>query len=278
MLDRDHPEQSQNINKLLNVNPSEVSLHNKKADQLYLYSKADQTIRLGDLNKKTVGTPILNQVLAYKAYGTSLLTYVTSAGAAAGQVSARIWDTGQSYPFAKFSAGDKYLIDAAQFQGHWYYVAGSDKSDRINIYKDPLDDIKNPALGKALPILALHVPGSTKIAFSTNTRFIATQSGQTFGVYDLETQNSYQYTLTQPIDGPLAWMDGHRLIGRSQGSVFITDFDGTNRQVIAPTTLATGGFFSRDYKHLLTTASNTADTSISLQNIDLRAGVDLPKQ
>jgi hypothetical protein len=276
IVDKDHPDQSLNVNKALNVSPTEVSLHNKKSDQLYIYNKAEQTIRLGDLNKKTLGTPILNQVLAYKAYGTSLLTYVTSAGASSGQVMARIWDTGQSYPLYEFNAGDKYLIDAAQFQGHWYYVAGSDKADRINIYKDPLSDIKNPSIGKALPVIALHVLGATKVGFSDNARFVDAQNSQAFGIYDFETDSSYQYNLAQPLDAPMAWMDGHRLIGRSSGNIFVTDFDGTNRQAVSPTSLTAGGYFSRNYQQLLTTVVN--DSGVVLQDIDMRAGNDLPKQ
>jgi hypothetical protein len=71
-------------------------------------------------------------------------------------------------------------------------------------------------------------------------------------------------------------MDGHRLIAASQGSVFVTDYDSTNQQILVPTVYSRGAFFDRDYKQMVTTAS-AADGSIVLEDVDMRAGVDLPK-
>src|SRR6202043_3968492 len=99
-----------------------------------------------------------------------LLTYITDNNMPASQVQARIWNNGPTYPLYSFSAGNHYLIDAAQYAGHWYYIAGSDTADRVNIFQDPLSDIKNPAIGKAIPLLALRILGATKVSFSANER------------------------------------------------------------------------------------------------------------
>jgi hypothetical protein len=277
VFNRARPDQSFNVNKTFNTIPSEVSLYNKKADQLYLFDQAGGTLRLGDTGTKVLEPIILKNILAYKPYGRNLITYVTAAGELAGKVSARIWESGQSYKLNEFSTGAKYLIDAAQFAGHFYYVAGSDTADRINIYKDPLDNIKNPAVAKALPLLALHNPGAQKLSFSDNARFIGTQNGQLFAVYDIETDNLYQYPITPVLAGNLEWMDGHRYIGNSDSQVFVMDYDGTNKQTLTASSLAVGGLFNTDYNHLLTiTASADGATSV-LQDVDMRAGVDLPK-
>jgi hypothetical protein len=71
-------------------------------------------------------------------------------------------------------------------------------------------------------------------------------------------------------------MDGHRLIGASQGQVFVSDYDSTNQNLLITTNNPDGGFFDRDYKYLFVTAG-AADGSVILQKVDMRAGADLPK-
>ena len=277
VFNRLHPDQSFNVNRLFNIAPTQVNLFNKKADQLYLYDQTAQTLRLGTVSDQTVGPVILSHVLAYKPYAKDLITYVTDQNEPDGQVAARIWDSGQTYKLYEFSAGSYYLIDAAQFNGHFYYVAGSDTAARINIYQDPLNDIKNPQIGKALPMIALLDPGAQKIGFSNNARFVGVEDGQHFAVYDFETGQRYQYPLADPLADNMAWMDGHRFIGDSDGKVLVMDYDGTNQQVLTPTQFPAGALFSADYKHMLTLAPAADGSSTVLQDVDMRAGTDLPK-
>lgn len=275
IVDRNKPETSVNLNRLFNTSFDQVALYNKKIDQVYLFDSSKGTLSLGDTATGVVDPPLLSQVLAFKPYGTDLITYVTDTKSPAGQVSARIWDNGQTYQLYSFQSGSKYLIDAAQYQGHWYYVAGSNADPRINIYKDPLNDIRDPNIGKATPLLSLNELGATKLSFSDNARFIAAEDGGSFSVYDMETQTSYAYDLPVAIDGPLVWMDGHRLIGSTTGFVFVTDYDGTNEQGLVPTIDSEGGLFSGDYNHMFTLQQT--DGGVALTNVDMRAGSDLPK-
>ncbi len=277
IFDRAHPEQSINVNILLGITPTQVSLHDKKTDQLYIFNQTDATLQLADVGAKTLAQPFLKHVLAFKPYGKDLVTYVTDSGEPAGKVEARVWSNGPSYKLNEFEAGNTYLIDAAEFQGHFYYADGSDKTDRINVYKDPLSDIKDPTIGKALPTISLRDPGATKLKFSENTRFIGVESGQNLAIYDIEGQTSYSYTVSEPLSGNLDWMDGHRLIGQTNGNILVMDYDGINKQSIGTTALSNGGFFDRNYNNLLTLVPASDGTSFALKDIDMRAGTDLPK-
>lgn len=277
IFDRADPSSSFNINKMFKINPDQVALRNKSVNQLYLYDQSAQTLRVGDTTKPELNPVFLKHVLAFKAYGSNLLTYVTDNNMPPNQVQARIWDNGPTYPLYTFPSGTHYLIDAAQYAGHWYYIAGSDTTDRVNIFQDPLSDIKDPAVGKAIPILALRVLGASKVSFSNNARFVEIESGQRFGVYDFEAKLRYQYTIKSPLAAPLQWMDGSRLIGESNSQVFVTDYDGINQQLLLPTVETDGGYFSSDYNHLFTLTPLTDSTSVHLDNIDMRAGTDLPK-
>jgi hypothetical protein len=277
IFDRSHPDRSFNVNRMFNINPDQVSLFDKKSGQLYIYSQSEGTLQLGDTDSKALGPVFLKHVLAFKPYGKNLITYVTDNNEPAGTAAAYIWSSGKSYKLNEFPAGSKYLIDAAQFQNNFYYAAGSDTADRINIYKNPLDQIKNPASAKALPMVALHITGAQKIGFSENTRFLGVENGQRFAVYDFEAQNNYQYPITDAIAQNLSWMDGHRYIGQSNNKVFVMDYDGTNKQLLSPTAEPNGGLFSRDYNDLLTIAPSSDGSSFVLQDTDMRAGSDLPK-
>jgi len=277
VLNRTSPVDSFNVNKNLGINPSEVALRNASISQLYIYDGSAQTLSVADTAKNVVNPAFLTHVLAFKGYGTSLLTYVTDNKLPDGQAQARIWDNGQTYPLNNFPLGDHYLIDAAQYQGDWYYAAGSSGDDHIKLYKNPLASLQNTSVGKALPFISLRVAGASEIGFSINTRFIEVESGQQFGVYDFEVGMRYQYSVQVPLAGPPQWMDGHHLIGESGGKVFVMDYDGTNQQLLTPTNFVLGGFFSNDYNHLLTAAPASDGTSAILENVDMRAGVDLPK-
>ncbi|MGH7157348.1 MAG: PEGA domain-containing protein [Candidatus Saccharimonadales bacterium] len=275
VFNRAHPDQSFNVNTMFGANPSQVNLFNKSTSQLYIYNQ-DGTLQLGDTSAKTLGPVLLKQVLAFKPYGKNLITYVTKANEPVGMVAARIWSNGTTYKLNEFTAGTTYLIDAAQYQGNFYYAASSNTVDRVNIYKNPLNDLQNPSTGKALPKLALHITGAQQIGFSKNARLIGAENGQRFAVYDIETGSLYQYPLSNQLASNMAWMDGNRFIGESDGKIFVMDFDGTNKQRLVPTNEAVGGLFSANYNHLLTTATAPDGTSVILQDVDMRAGTDLP--
>jgi hypothetical protein len=276
VFNRVHPDQSFNVDQTFKTTFTQARLYNKKADQLYLFNQTDGALQLGTVSTKSLSA-ILKNIVTFSPYGKDLITYVTASNEPDGTLAARIWNSGSTYKLSEFSSGSHYLIDAAQFQGHFYYAAGSDTSGRIIIYKDPLDSLKNPAVGKALPILALHDPGAQVLSFSHNARFIGAENGQRFAVYDLETGSSYQYPITEVLTDNMTWMDGHRFVGESDGKIFVMDYDGTNRQLLTTTSYNPGGLFSADYHHLLTIAPASDGGSVILQDVDMRAGSDLPK-
>lgn len=278
VFNRSRPDQSFNVNRMFNAHPDQVALFDKKVGQLYLYKQAEKTLKRGDTGNKTLGPVLIKQVLAFKPYGRNLITYVTDINEPGGTVAAKIWNNGNTFKLNEFPMGSKYLIEAAEFQGDFYYIAGSDNSERINIYKNPLDQIKNPAYSKALPMLALSIKDGQKIKFSDNVRFISIQNGHDFAVYDFETQDSYNYSLSQTFAALPDWMDGHRFIGTVNGKVLIMDYDSTNQQVIADTAMTNGGLFSRNYDHLLVLSPAAENGSFNLQDVDMRAGKDLPKK
>jgi hypothetical protein len=276
VFSRTDPTTSVNLNKLFDINPTQVVLRDKKPDQFYLYDQKSQTLAPASLGSAKVAAPVLRHVLAFKSYGANTISYMTASNMPAGKVQARFWNGNKSYALGVVNAGSTYLLDIAQFQSHTYYVAGSNTTNMTLIYQDPLSGIQDPSVGRAVPLFALRNPGSNKVSFSANARFVAVQSGSNFATYDFEQKDGYQYSLKGQIAAPLLWMDGHRMIGSVDGSAFVTDYDGTNQQTISATATVEGALFNRDYFQMFTLVPST-NGSVKLQRLDMRAGVDLPK-
>ncbi len=276
ILDRTSPGSSVNINVYANISPAQVGLRNKKSDQFYTLDQAGGSLQQLNLATKAL-TPILSGVLAYKSLGDDLIIYATATNQPAGQVSINIWDRSNGYRLQAVPASERYLIDAVQFQGHWYYAAGAAGADRLNIYRDPLDTLRDPAKKSALVTASLDLANAQNVSFSNNARFIGVQAGQLFNSYDLEATTKYVYTVDKPLVGPMKWMDGHRWIGQTQGNAVVIDYDGTNQQLLVPSILPAGGFFDRDYKQMLLLSGTNDGPVVSLQKVPLRAGADLPK-
>lgn len=278
VFDRASPAKSFNINTTFNTAPDLVSLYNKSVSQLYLYDETAGTVRLGVVSDRALGSPIIKDALAYKSYAKNLVLYVTADNEPRGQVAAKIWDSGHVYTLFEFKAGRHYLIDLAQYQGDFYYFAGSDAEGRVNIFKNPLNDLTDSASGRAVAFLSLSLTGATAGGFSDNAQFVGLENGQHFAVYDLQNENVYDYSLKDPLAADMDWMDGNRYIGDSQGKVLVIDYDGTNQQLLTPTTMPEGAFFSGDYNHLLALAPAAKGGGLTLQDVDMRAGPDLPKK
>jgi len=276
VLDRQDPASSVNLNRLFGANPTQVALRNKKVDQVYLFFAAGGEIRVGDTTNGQLAGAFIRNALAFKAHGTTLLTYVTNEGAPTGQVTGRIWDNGKNYDLNQFTAGSTYVLDAAQFQGHWYYVVASNTVDRVGIYKDPLNTLKSGSAETAQPSVALRLAGSEKVSFSSNARFIGLQGGDKLAVYDLENKESYSYGMAGASAVAIRWMDGHRWAGTIGGNLAIFDYDGINQQTLVPTTLPTGAFFDRDYERFFSVPAPDAAGASELQATDLRVGSDIP--
>jgi len=94
-----------------------VALRNKKVDQLYIYQQSGGTLQVGDTSKATLDDPILRNVLAFKAYGSNLLTYVTDTNAPSGQINVNIWDNKKTYLLTSIGRAARIWLMPRNFRG-----------------------------------------------------------------------------------------------------------------------------------------------------------------
>ncbi len=277
MVDRETPNSSFNVNKTFNVSPTEVAMRDKSFDQLYLYSQPTLKLDLANNGDKTV-KPVLAGVQDFKSHGSDMILYATADGATAGKTRIMLRDRSGSYLLREVTASPTYLLNLAQYGGHWYMAAGGASDERVYVYKDPQDSIKQTKPNPELETI-LRVPSPNWLEFSANTQFLALQSGSQFAVYDFEHQRSFKYDLKLPLDAAspkASWMDGHRLILNSSGKMVVVDYDGANLQTLLANQPGLVPMFDRQYRLLYTiaprTATNAPAGSFALQRTNLVVG------
>jgi hypothetical protein len=254
VIDRESADATINLNTLFSFNPTAVTLFDKKPGKFYFYSADSGALRVAESNTRVVSEPILDQVLAYKSYGNDLISFVTPKDADAGKVYVKVWDNEKVYPLTQidFDPASKYLLDIAKFRNNWYYPVGSSASERVIIYRNPLDAIAKKDPEKPAVASTLRLSNPQSIEFSANARFLLVQSGSKFNAYDAEAKENYSYELKEQIDPGVIgkWMDGHRIQYTSGGRLFVTEFDGKNTRDLVSNKPSSIGFFSNNYEEL----------------------------
>lgn len=250
LINRDNIAESLNISKALNTRADTITLIDKRADRLYLHTAAGGILQQANLKDKKV-TNLLGNVLAYKSHGEDMLLYVTSESSIAGKAVVHLRENTSDYVLRDLPANSKYVLDLARFDGRWYVAVGAESDTQAYVYINPIDTLKRGDSSLTLPARTLRVANPQTASFSTNARFVAVQSGQNMVVYDAELDRQYRYEISEKLDSAkVQWMDGHRLLGTSNNTGIVFDFDGTNMQKLGNTVAGTLPLFDRDYERL----------------------------
>lgn len=275
LVDRTDPAKTLNLNQTLAVNPTKITLLNKKYDQYYLYDAATQQLQNASLGAPTP-VPYLENVLAYQTYGSNVVLYASSKTATNGKVAIDLFQDNKSHLLREVTANSTYLLNLTQYNGSWYVAAGASSENKVYIYKNPVTQL-NSRLGVLVPIYVLKTANPNFLAFSANARFIMDENGSNFSVYDAEYDKGYRFDTQAPLDVPQAhasWMDGHRLDYVSAGKLLVFDFNSTNKQTLVAANPAYVPFFSPDYKYVNLLAPGK-DSPQALNRTPLRTTEDL---
>ncbi len=264
LIDRDKPEESINLSQAFGRTPTELVLRDKRYDRYYFYNQETGVLEAAELRDRSI-EPFLTGVLDFKSHDEQYVVYVTEKDAPEGKVSVKVRDNDGSFQLRTLSPSDTYLLDMARFENKWYIIAGSKADNRAYLYRDPFPLIKQSEPKVPYATAILRVDEASFVSFSHNARFAVAQGGNRFAVFDMETERSYRYELEKPLDGAqrAMWMDGHRLVAVSEGKTIVFDYDGINLRTLAPTSLAEGIFFNRDYNAVFNIAPSVTDSARS---------------
>jgi hypothetical protein len=276
LLDRTNSGQSLNLNNSLSVNPTSLTLKNKKYDQYYIYDAATAVMQADSLKAPSI-TPVLQHVLAYQSYSDDTLLYVTDSDAPAGNVLVKLRIGNQTSIIRKLPAGTSYLVDLTKYSNVMYVAAGDTGGSKVYIYKDPAGQLAAQPNQAVVPAQVLHVPQPNYLSFSPNAQFIVAANGSHFGVYDIENTNGHNYTTPQALDAPQAhatWMDGDRLAMVSAGQLTVFDYDDANQQSLAPASSRYLPAFAPDYKNVYDLVPNAVTGQFELTQASLLIAAD----
>lgn len=276
LIDRADPAQSVNVSTTLSLNPTKLTLRDKKYDQYYVYDAAGGVLRTVSLKNPQV-QPYLEHVLSYKSYGEDTMLYATDSNVPAGKVQIRMRIGDKTSVIRTFPAGTTYLLDLTKYDGAMYVAAGASGANKVYIYKDPTGQFgENP--DRALtPSQVLHVTTPNYLSFSDSAQFIVTENGAEFGVYDIENKEAYHYVSPFVLDAPQVhanWMDGNRLTYVSGGKLVIFDYDNANRQVLVNAASQYEPVFTPNFKFLYTIAPAASAGQFDLNQTSLLIPAD----
>lgn len=275
VLNKDKPDASINVNVLTGQKPFEVTLKDRKIDQLYLHMAPDGLLQTIDIKSRAL-TPLVVKTFEYKSHGDDMLVYVAPSSSNPEVVSVRLKTNDKDYELRELPANTTYVTDVARFDNAWYVVAGAASDNKVYVYKDPLNVLTSANPKKSMFARTLRINNPQEVSFSANARMIAAQSDQEFAVFDAETDRQYRYKIndTFDTDRPAEWMDGHRLATSTAGAVLIFDFDGINQQKLMPINAKTDVMFDRDYENAFTLAPSSQDGKTALVKTKLLVSGD----
>lgn len=273
LTSRTKSEESRNLNTVLGIAPTKLTLIDKKFDKFYILNN-------GTLQKASLSDPapvnVKQNVLAYQGYGDDTVLYATDEDVEPGKVAVRLLVGQTLYDIRTFPAGTNYMLDLAKYSDKLYVVAAAANQHKTYIYEDPIGQIKERPKQFPAPIQVLRVTEPTHISFSDSAQFVAAQNGSYYGVYDIENERGYNYAATEPMDAPVTyatWMDGNRLTYVSGGRTLIFDYDHKNPQFLMPANSSYLPAFSPDYKFVYT-FRNGAQPQLDLMQVSLRTQAD----
>lgn len=258
ILDVQNPAASLNINNTLALQPSQIRLRDRKADQVTILETGG-VLRFGDLKAKNITGAVLSNVIDYKTYGTNLILYATKEAAPGGKTSIRIReDDKKTYLLKNVLESPKYLLDVSVYRGDFYYVFGGSLDEAVLVYKNPLSALKSQSNLPLIISSVMRLSGANQVSFSAGSQFIALHAGSKILTYDLDGDRQYTFDPGHSLSSEqqVSWVDNNRLTFTDKGYSYMFDFDGSNNnQMLAAQ--AGGLIFSQDYRQIFSIAPST---------------------
>lgn len=261
LLNREQPTSSRNLSVLLGFTPTQVQLRDKNYDQYFAFDQNAGILFTASLNEPTP-RPYLEGVLAFQSEGADRVLYATSQDAPPGKTLLRLRQGSDRYTIRQVASdAAPYMLDLAEYEGAWYIAAGASGEDKVYVYKNPIDSLKSDSGNVLVPVHILKADNPNSVTFAPKNRFISLQSGPEFTTYDVRNNRGYAFQLDTPPDanaGAATWFDEFHLVTATAGQTLVFDYDGTNRQLLAPLNPATGSYFDKNLRRLYTlTDTNT---------------------
>jgi len=224
-LDSETVAESRNLSEDFDLALSDVRFID--GDSQRLYAVVNNDLRLIDLGRDTISTPIVRDLGRYVLYQDQIVVYVReveSGGSELGLIE------GDDQPQLLRNLPLKpanYRLEFAQFEDIFYLALLDLEQQRLSLTANP----NLAELGTAQSPLVFNLNGAQSIAFSRNGQFISVQADERFITYDLDRKrrSSFKTDFKPAADVEAKWLDGfHLSMPDSQGLLRMFEFDGAN--------------------------------------------------
>ncbi len=278
LIDREKPENSKNISKAFNTTAfTDVELRNRKKDQLYLYNEATAVLLTADINNGTTSL-ILDEVLAYVAFGDDAVLYITDDDKVDDLVEAYLVKDNDTYKLRSIKKDTKYLLDMSKLGSALVMGIGSPLENRVIVYNDPIDALKDNEISDIpVPTTVLRVASPQELVISADSSVIVARGAENFASHEFEADRSYTFKLNGAIDEnqELRWLDGQHILLSIGGLQHIFDFDGSNNYTLVASTPFFGTYADNRIDYLVTLKpADATSAEVQLTRTFLRSVAD----
>lgn len=253
LVDREKPAESVNLTLTLGVTPSDITMIDGNYDQYYLYDDNADHVLTATLKKPTP-VSFIKDAVAFEADKDQVL-YAVKDPNTESKVQFRLMDDQKSYLLRSAPASGKYLLAMSKYNGNWLVAAGSQNEDKVYVYRNPLDKLKDKEKPILVPVQILKVNDPSYVSFSLNGRYAMAENAGNFAVYDAERDKGYAHEIKTPFDEGqehATWMDGYRLALSSNGKLVVFEYDGANLNTLMPIQKGTRPYFTHNYTGVYT--------------------------
>ena len=267
VFDTENVTASRNITRLLRINLSDVQFASTNGN--VLYGLSDGVIRKLDLQNATLSRSLVDNVVSFTMYGTSVLTYVGKNDQ--NQQVVGLYRDGDELPHILRTVSDpkvRLQVDTARYYSNDYVALSQGNEVTILAGRYPSSAQTDASSLTELTSFTADTDVD-QLTFSPDGAYVLARSGLTFSTYELEYDWLHHEridTTEEPIQH-LQWLDDAHLVTSYDGHLTMRDFDGTNVNVIMPIVAGTDATLSQNGRYIY--AVNKTDDSFRLERVTM---------
>lgn len=225
-----NPSESVNISQRYNRDQPQQLMY-RSNNEVYGISRTGVLTRYS--LQSTQSQDLLADVLSYSFSDDNRLAFVRSSSDGktheAGVFDQREADQVTVLHSEPVSQKNRLYTASQAYDNHWYVtVVSSDKKNRVEVYRNPLDP---PILTHQLPFVAISF-ASSQVLPSPNGQFLLLRDGQEVYVYNFDALRSYRFTIPHTLRTAQGtqWITPHHVLTvDDKQQAYIADFDGANQ-------------------------------------------------
>lgn len=265
LVNRENPDQSQNLNTLFGDSSLEIRLRDRKADQFFVYNPTTKFLHTATTSAGLSTDPLIKDVIAYKAFASDWVVYITPSDKK-GYVDAHFLRGDKDIMLKQLQEDSGYLLQIAKLGNAPVMAISSPIENRAVVYNDPqayLNANHDAHIPVATTVLRVNNP--LGLSISADSSVVLAYGLDNFASHEFEADRSYNFKVDLPIDvvQKPRWMDGQHISLSSNGVQHVIDFDGSNLNELTVSAPSAGSFYSDNFNFMYSVKQSVPATDVN---------------